>query len=119
MTDPVSGDQAFLARDNQQTWHEMTYGGALSFARRRYSRRLENVDVVVSGIPYDCAVTSDQAVVWGRGPSVLGQHNLPSLNIFPLDLIRSIICQLLIMGIAILTRITRKACSPLSSSMPT
>ena len=62
---------------------------------------------------------TDQAVVWGRGPSVLGQHNLPSLNIFPLDLIRSIICQLLIMGIAILTRITRKACSPLSSSMPT
>ena len=58
MTDPVSGDQAFLAVDNQQTWHEMTYGGALSFARRRYSRVLEKVDVVVSGIPYDCAVTN-------------------------------------------------------------
>ena len=34
MTDPASGDQALLARDNQQTWHEMTYGGVLSFARR-------------------------------------------------------------------------------------
>ena len=29
MTDPVLGDQAFLARDNQQTWHEMTYGLSL------------------------------------------------------------------------------------------
>ena len=50
MTDPARGDQAFLAGDNHQTWPEMTYGGALSFARRRYSRSLENVEVVVSGI---------------------------------------------------------------------
>ncbi|MDB2528758.1 agmatinase, partial [Alphaproteobacteria bacterium] len=56
MTDPASGDQAFLAGDNRQNWHEMTYGGALSFARRRYSRALDGVDVVVSGIPYDGAV---------------------------------------------------------------
>ena len=48
MTDPARGDQAFLAGDNHQTWPEMTYGGALSFARRRYSRSLENVEVVVN-----------------------------------------------------------------------
>jgi agmatinase len=35
----------------------MTYGGALSFLRRRYTRELTGVDVVVSGIPYDGAVT--------------------------------------------------------------
>ena len=51
------GDQSFRVGDNKQNWQEMTYGGALSFARRRYSRDLENVDVVISGIPYDCAVT--------------------------------------------------------------
>ncbi len=51
------GDQSFRVGDNKQNWQEMTYGGALSFARRRYSRDLGNVDVVINGIPYDCAVT--------------------------------------------------------------
>ncbi|PHR54355.1 MAG: agmatinase [Robiginitomaculum sp.] len=35
----------------------MTYGGALSFLRRRYSRDLDGVDVAISGIPFDNAVT--------------------------------------------------------------
>ena len=51
------GDQAFRTDKLNERWHEMTYGGALSFLRRKYSRDLEGVDVVVSGIPYDCAVT--------------------------------------------------------------
>lgn len=37
---------------------EPTYSGALSFARRRYSKELDNVDVAVVGIPYDLATTS-------------------------------------------------------------
>ncbi len=52
-----AGDQAFRAKGNKERWAEMTYGGALSFLRRRYSRDLEGVDVVVSGVPYDSAVT--------------------------------------------------------------
>ena len=83
MTDPVSGDQAFLASDNQQTWHEMTYGGALSFARRRYSRRLENVDVVVSGIPYDCAVTYRSGCRLGPRAIRAGSTQLAELKHFP------------------------------------
>jgi len=53
----VKGDQAFRSENNNQRWSEMTYGGALSFLRRRYTRELHDVDVVVSGVPYDAAVT--------------------------------------------------------------
>ncbi len=52
-----TGDQAFRATTNRERWPEPAYAGALSFLRRRYSRDLEGVDVVVSGVPYDCAVT--------------------------------------------------------------
>ena len=52
------GDQAFRTDDVRQRWPEMTYGGALSFLRRRYSRVLTDIDVVVSGVPYDAAVTN-------------------------------------------------------------
>ncbi|NND90321.1 MAG: agmatinase [Granulosicoccus sp.] len=51
------GDQAFRATSNSERWPDPAYAGALSFLRRRYSRDLQGVDVVVSGIPYDCAVT--------------------------------------------------------------
>ena len=83
MTDPASGDQAFLASDNQQTWHEMTYGGALSFARRRYSRVLDKVDVVVSGIPYDCAVTNRSGCRLGPRAIRAGSTQLAELKHFP------------------------------------
>jgi agmatinase len=35
-----------------------TYGGVLSFMRRRYSRDLDGVDAVVWGIPFDTAVSN-------------------------------------------------------------
>ena len=52
-----AGDQAFRRKGTKGRWHEMTYGGTLSFLRRNYSRDLNGVDVVVSGVPYDNAVT--------------------------------------------------------------
>ena len=51
------GDQAFRKTDPKGRWPEMTYGGALSFLRRDYSRDLTDVDVAVVGIPFDNAVT--------------------------------------------------------------
>lgn len=51
------GDQAFRARTIRERTTEPTYSGALSFLRRRYTRDLSDVDVVVSGVPFDCAVT--------------------------------------------------------------
>ncbi len=53
-----SGDQAFRRTGSDKgRWREMTYGGALSFLRRNYTRDLAGVDVAVTGIPYDNAVT--------------------------------------------------------------
>src|SRR3989338_5003420 len=54
-----SGDGAITAQGLNEVVPEMTYGGVLSFLRRKYSRDLttKDLDVVVSGIPYDNAVT--------------------------------------------------------------
>lgn len=55
--DDNQGDQAFRKAGPYGRWPEMTYGGALSFLRRRYTRDLSGIDVAVSGVPYDSAVT--------------------------------------------------------------
>lgn len=44
---------------------EATYGGALSFMRRRYSRDLSGVDAVVWGIPFDTAVSNRPGARFG------------------------------------------------------
>ena len=44
---------------------EPTYGGALSFMRRRYSRDLAGVDAVVWGIPFDASVTNRPGARFG------------------------------------------------------
>ena len=44
---------------------EPTYGGALSFMRRRYSRDLAGVDAVVWGIPFDTAVSNRPGARFG------------------------------------------------------
>ena len=59
------GDQAFRVESNNQKWNEMTYGGAVSFLRRRYSRDLSNVDIVISGLPYDAATTNRPGARFG------------------------------------------------------
>ena len=52
---PDYGDQAFRKTDPKGRWFEMTYGGALSFLRRKYTKNLKGVDIAVSGIPFDAA----------------------------------------------------------------
>jgi agmatinase len=42
-----------------------TYGGALSFMRRRYSRDLAGVDAVVWGVPFDSAVSNRPGARFG------------------------------------------------------
>jgi len=51
-------DLAFTRKPGKGTVSEPTYSGALSFARRRYTKDLTNVDVAVVGIPFDLATTS-------------------------------------------------------------
>ena len=50
-------DQAFTRADARGLSFENAFGGATSFLRRRYSKDLTAVDVAVTGIPFDQAVT--------------------------------------------------------------
>jgi len=78
-----TGDQAFRAKGNKERWAEMTYGGALSFLRRRYSRNLDGVDVVVSGVPYDSAVTYRSGCRLGPRAIREASVQLAELDAFP------------------------------------
>lgn len=51
-------DQAFTRQDLKGLSFENTFGGATSFLRRRYSKDLDGVDIAVTGIPFDQAVTN-------------------------------------------------------------
>jgi agmatinase len=53
-----SNDSAFTRDDLYGTRAEPSFSGALSFLRRNYSRDLEGVDVVVTGVPFDTATTN-------------------------------------------------------------
>ena len=77
------GDQAFRVDSSSQMWPEMTYGGALSFLRRRYSRELSGVDVVVSGVPFDSAVTNRPGCRFGPRSIREASTQLAELKSFP------------------------------------
>lgn len=81
MTD--KGDQAFRARDNRAHWPEMTYGGAVSFLRRRYTRDLDGVDVAVWGVPYDASVTYRPGCRLGPRAIRAASVQLAELKAFP------------------------------------
>ena len=51
----LNTDQAFTKKSLYGRDNEMTYGGALSFLRRKYTKDLKGVDIAVSGIPFDAA----------------------------------------------------------------
>ena len=51
-------DLAFTRDKGTGTLTEPTYSGALSFARRRYTKDLSEVDVAVVGVPFDLATSS-------------------------------------------------------------
>ncbi|MGR3724253.1 agmatinase [Abyssibius alkaniclasticus] len=78
-----TGDQAFRATSNNERWAEMTYGGALSFLRRRMTRELAGVDVVVSGVPYDASVTYRPGCRLGPRAIRAASVQLAELKAFP------------------------------------
>ena len=82
MTDK-KGDFAFRSNETVGMYSEMTYGGALSFLRRKYTRNLDGVDVAVSGIPFDNAVTYRPGC--RLGPRAIRQTSvqLAELDAFP------------------------------------
>lgn len=77
------GDQAFRKQETKGRWHEMTYGGALSFLRRNYSRDLTGVDLAVTGIPFDSAVTFRPGCRLGPQAIRAASVQLAELKAFP------------------------------------
>jgi agmatinase len=65
MTEKTASDLAFTREDLHGTTAEATYGGALSFLRRRYTRELKGVDVAVIGVPFDTATTNRPGARFG------------------------------------------------------
>lgn len=51
-------DEAFTRSDLRGCSFENTFGGATSFLRRRYTKDLTGVDIAVTGVPFDQAVTN-------------------------------------------------------------
>ncbi|MEH6832985.1 MULTISPECIES: agmatinase [Falsihalocynthiibacter] len=78
-----TGDQAFRKADPKGRWQEMTYGGALSFLRRKYSRDLTAVDVAVMGVPFDNAVTFRPGCRLGPQAVRAASVQLAELQAFP------------------------------------
>ena len=51
-------DHAFTREDLRGPSFELTFAGATSFLRRRYTKDLSGVDIAVTGVPFDQAVTN-------------------------------------------------------------
>ncbi|MEM8578272.1 MAG: agmatinase [Pseudomonadota bacterium] len=51
-------DMAFTRDDPRGPSFELTFAGATSFMRRRYTKDLGGVDIAVTGVPFDQAVTN-------------------------------------------------------------
>ena len=51
-------DHAFTRMERRGLSFENAFGGATSFLRRRYSKDLSGVDLAVTGVPFDQAVTN-------------------------------------------------------------
>ncbi len=58
-------DLAFTRKPGSGTRVEPTFSGALSFARRRYSKDLKGADLAVIGVPFDLATTARPGARFG------------------------------------------------------
>ena len=59
------GDAAIIRKSLYGATDEPTYAGALSFLRRKYTRELEGVDLVVLGVPLDTATSNRPGARFG------------------------------------------------------
>ena len=63
--DKFTGDNAIYRDSLYGTTPEATYAGAVSFMRRKYTRDLKGVDLVVTGVPLDTATTNRPGARFG------------------------------------------------------
>ena len=60
-----TADHAIVRSDLKGTTSEPTYGGAVSFMRRKYTKDMTGVDVAVAGVPLDTATTNRPGARFG------------------------------------------------------
>ncbi len=83
MNSPDKIDQAFTDKSFGPVTPEPTYSGALSFARRMYTKDLAEAELAITGIPFDTATTNRPGTRFGpRGireasTEVAWQRNYP------------------------------------------
>jgi len=74
-------DTAFTRKDRRGLAYENAFGGAVSFLRRQYSKDLTGVDLAVTGVPFDQAVTHRTGARFGpraiREASTLQPYDPP------------------------------------------
>ena len=83
MNDRVQTDQAFRKTSLYGREAEMTYSGALSFMRRKYTRDLTGVDIAVSGIPFDAATSFRPGARFGPAAIRAASTQLSELLAYP------------------------------------
>ncbi len=77
------GDQAFRSGELLGRQPEMTYGGALSFLRRKYTRDLADADIAVSGICFDAATSGRSGARFGPRGIRAASVGLAELDAYP------------------------------------
>lgn len=74
-------DAAFTRKNRRGLSFENAFGGAVSFLRRQYSKDLTGVDIAVTGVPFDQAVTHRTGTRFGpraiREASTLQPYDPP------------------------------------------
>ena len=83
MADVIRGDGAIRREGLYGSNVENTFAGVLSFMRRKYSRDLAGVDVAVSGIPLDVAVTFRPGARFGPAAIRAASVQLAELKPYP------------------------------------
>ncbi|MFM2389030.1 MAG: agmatinase [Pseudomonadota bacterium] len=74
-------DAAFTRKSQRGLTYENAFGGATSFLRRTYTKDLTNVDIAITGVPFDQAVTHRTGTRFGpraiREASALQPYDPP------------------------------------------
>lgn len=88
MSHDTPGDRAFRSDSSSREGllgrrSEMTYGGALSFMRRAYTRELTHADIAVSGICFDVATSGRPGARFGPRAIRAASVGLAELDAYP------------------------------------
>ena len=76
-------DNAFTADELHGQTEEMTFAGALSFLRRKYTKDLTGAEVAITGLPFDSATSNRPGARMGPAAIRAASVQLAELKAFP------------------------------------